>query len=363
MANINFSNLTAPNGAVKELSELIFLRLLKNEQLSNIVTILPEQENGKKVGLLSGFGMLGKASQGCNPNYSNSLIGTSEQAWEIKEWEIAESICYTALNGTLAEKARKAGVNVADLTGTFYVDNILFPLLEEAIQEMLLRFAFFGDKDATVYNSDTNTSGTLKPGMDADNFTLINGFWKLIFAGVADEAISRTTISANSQSTIALQKSAMTTNNVAMDLFTAIQEDAPLVLQEANDKVFIITKALWNAWKGDVRKNNKGSEGQWDSWFSGIMYGEIDGIKTIVLPFWDKIIRTALQNTTNTSAYDKPYRCIFTTKNNLLVGTTSKGSLSEIDYWFEKKDQQNYILAKDTIGAMILDHNMIHVAY
>ena len=363
MANINFSNLTAPNGALQDLKELIFLRLLENEQLSNIVTILPNQENGKKVGLLTGFGMLGKASQGCDPEFDNSLAATSEQTWEIKEWEIPEKICYTDLSGTMAEKARKKGVSVADLTGTFYIDNILFPMLERAIEEMLLRFAFFGDKDASVYDASDNTSGTLKPGMNADHFTLINGFWKLIFTAVAGGTISRTAIAANTQTTIALQKSAMTTSGVASDLFTAIQEDAPMVLQEAGDKVFLITKSLWNAWKNDVRKNNKGSEGQWESWFGGILAGEIDGIKTLVLPFWDKMIRTALQNTTNTSAYDKPYRCIYTTKDNLLVGTTSNGSLSDIDYWFEKKDQKNYILAKDTIGAMILDHNMIHVAY
>lgn len=363
MAKINFSNLTAHNGALQDLKELIFLCLLENEQLSNIVTILPNQENGKKVGLLTGFGMLGKASQGCNPDFDNSIAGTSEQTWEIKEWEIAEKICYTDLSGTMAEKARKKGVSVADLTDSFYIDNILFPMLERAIEDMLLRFAFFGDKTATVYNEDTNTSGTLKPGMNAANFTLINGFWKLIFTAVAGGTISRTTIAANSQSTIANQKSTMTVTGTASELFTSIQEDAPMVLQSASDKVFLITKSLWNAWKNDVRKNNKGSEGQWESWFGGILSGEIDGIKTLVLPFWDQTIRTALQNTTNTGAYDMPYRCIYTTKDNLLIGTTSNGALSDIDYWFEKKDQMNYILAKDTIGTMILDHNMIHVAY
>lgn len=363
MANINFSNLTAPNGALEDLKELIFLRILENEQLSNIVTVIPNQENGKKVGLLTGFGMLGKASQGCNPDFDNSLAATSEQTWDIQEWEIPEKICYTDLSGTMAAKARKKGVAVADLTGSFYIDNILFPMLETAINDMLFRFFFFGDKDATTYNADTNTSGTLKPGVDKDYFTLINGIWKLIFTGVAGGTISRTTIAANAQTTIALQKSAMLVAGTATDLFTQIQEDAPMVLQEANDKVMLITKELWNAWKNDVRKNNKGSEGQWESWFNGILAGEIDGIKTIVIPFWDKMIRTALQNTTNVDAYDKPYRAIFTTKDNLLLGTTSNGKLSDIDYWFEKKDQMNYILAKDTIGAMILDNNMIHVAY
>lgn len=363
MAKINFTNLTAPNGALQDLRELIFLKLLENKNLNEICRIIPDQENGKKVGLLRGFGMLGKADQGCNPTYSNSVASTSEQTWEIKEWEIAEKVCYTELAGTLAERARRKGVDIANLTGTFYIDNILYPMLDEAIKEMLLRFAFFGDKNASVYNADTNPTGTLKSGMDADHFKLIDGFWTRIFAAVTAGTISRTTIAANSQSSKANQKSAFTTSGVATSLFLNVMEDASFELQEAQNQLFLISKRTWNAWKNDVRNKNNGSEGQWETWFNGITVGEIEGVRTIVLPFWDKMIDTALQNVTNVNAWEMPYRVIYTTADNLLVGTSDSGALQSIDYWFERKEKENYIDAMGSIGTMILDHNLCHVAY
>ena len=54
--NLNFSNLTAPNGALQKLSEIIFAHLMQNEQLSKIARILPAQVNGKKVALFGSYG-------------------------------------------------------------------------------------------------------------------------------------------------------------------------------------------------------------------------------------------------------------------------------------------------------------------
>ena len=203
----------------------------------------------------------------------------------------------------------------------------------------------------------------MKPGTDKKYFDVINGFWQLIFAAVAGSTISRTTIAANAETTTAQQRNTLHVSGTASDLLDQVIEEAPIELTQATGQLILCTKSVWDAAKQDVKRNNKGSEMQFESWFSGIKYTEWDGIPMIVLPFWDKIIRSYEQNTTNTSAYNMPHRIIYTCQDNLLVGTESANDIAEIDYWFSKKDQKNYILSKDSIGTMILDPKLIHVAY
>ena len=90
---LNFSNLTPDNGAIKDLKRLIFLAVTDPESLGKIFNFLPKQKHGEKVGFIGEFGMVGKASQGCNPTFGTSVLATSEKEWDIREWEVAEKIC------------------------------------------------------------------------------------------------------------------------------------------------------------------------------------------------------------------------------------------------------------------------------
>ena len=174
---LNFSNLTPDNGAIKDLKRLIFLAVTDPESLGKIFNFLPKQKHGEKVGFIGEFGMVGKASQGCNPTFGTSVLATSEKEWDIREWEVAEKICYKDLEGTVAQVAMRTKTNIADLTGTEYTDYILAPRLELAIRKMLMRYAWFGDKAA-----DTVTDGgNLLDSIDPAYFTLVDGFWKRLF--------------------------------------------------------------------------------------------------------------------------------------------------------------------------------------
>lgn len=185
---LNFSNLTPDNGAIKDLKRLIFLAVTDPESLGKIFNFLPKQKHGEKVGFIGEFGMVGKASQGCNPTFGTSVLATSEKEWDIREWEVAEKICYKDLEGTVAQVAMRTKTNIADLTGTEYTDYILAPRLELAIRKMLMRYAWFGDKAA-----DTVTDGgNLLDSIDPAYFTLVDGFWKRLFTLAAATPDRRT---------------------------------------------------------------------------------------------------------------------------------------------------------------------------
>lgn len=354
--SLDFSKLTPTNGAVQDLKSLIFLEVLGIDKLGSIFNFLPGQQHGKKVGMIGEFGMLGTASNGCNPVFNNNILAASEKAWDIQEWEVAESICYEDLKGTLAQLSMRTKTQVADLTGTEYLDDILYPRLELAVMKMLMRLAFFGDKNA----ANIAEGGVLTAGVDKRHFTIIDGFWKHIFEIVARETDRRTKIAANEKTTFAEQKNALRAEGVASGILEDLIYDAPLLLRQAEGRVIYITQSLKDALDADIKNTNKGSYLQWKAIFNGIQETTYNGEKIVVLPFWDEIIQSCEKSDT---AWNKPHRALFTVTDNLLVGSESKNEIAEIDIWFEKKEQKNYILAKDTLGTMLAQDDLLQVAY
>ena len=362
-AGLDFSKLTPKNGAVQQLKELIFLALMSVNEIGGLVNFLPRQEHGKKVGFVGEFDDLGQPSTGCDPDYGNDIINMSEKTWDIREWEIAEAICYKDLLNTLAKSALRTKTSIADLTGTEYMDDFLMPRLERAVKKLILRVAFFGDTDATVYNSSSNSSGTLKAGSVAKRYTIADGLWKHIFQGVASGTIKRVEIDANTKTTYKAQLDAMKQKGVASGIVTDLIMNAPPVLREyAGSLRLYCTQIFADCLALDVRAFGSGDL-QWKEQFLGIKTAQYAGVEIVALPFWDEIIAKSLQNTTNANAMMLPFRAFLTIKDNLLVGTESENEVADIQVHFDKKDRKNYIYVSDTIGTLIAQDDLIEAAY
>lgn len=355
MAGINFESLTPKNGAVQDLAELIFLELAQDDKLGQLVTYMTRQENGKKLGFVGKPGLLGKAAVGCDPTYENNLVSASEKAWDIKEWEIAEAICYKDLEGTIAEYFAANGSDMADLTDSDYMDVVVRPILEQAIRDLVIRLVFFGDTEA----DDT----TLKTGVDAEYFDLIDGIWKQLFQGVADGKTTRVAIAANAATTVAAQYEAMRQPGAATGVLNDLIINTPMKLRTLADRVFIVTQAFADMLALDIQSNNKGSELQWESIFAGIKKTTYQGITLIAVPQFDEIIQEYLKNSTNANAYDKPFRVIYGSKSNFRAGTKSSETLAELKVNFDEVTRKNYLYAADTIGALVLSEEYAAVAY
>lgn len=353
-AGINFEGLTPQNGALRDLAELIFLELFEEDKLGQVVTFMTGQEQGKKLGFVQPAGLMGKKSQGCNPTYDNDLVNLSEKEWNFEEWQIAEQICYEDLLNTIAEHMTKNGTDVADLTDTYYLDNIVRPIFEQAIRDLIIRLVFFGDTEA---------EDTLKEGVDAEHFNLIDGIWKQLFTGVTAGKTPRVTIEANTKTTVAAQYEAMRQPGAATGVLNNLIINTPMKLRKQGNRVFIVTQAFADMLNLDIQENNKGSELQWESIFAGITKTTYQGITVVAVPQFDEIIQEYLLNTTNANAYDKPFRVIYGSKDNFRAGTKSQDSIARLDAWFDKKDQVNYLLAKDTLGALVLAEEYAAVAY
>lgn len=355
-SGLNFSALTPSNGALRELNELIFLKVLGEERLAQVFNVIFGAENGKKVGFVGEFGLVGKELQGCDPTYNNSTLATSEKTWDLGEWGVYEKICFKDLIGTLAQVAMRRGANIADLTGTEYIDDVVYPRLELAIYKMLMRFAWFGDKNA----DNIADGGVITAGVSPEYFTVTDGFWKRFFAIASADANRRVTIAANAEATFAAQKSAILGAGVATGILDNLIMNASADLRQGENQVIFVTQSLKDALTRDIRNNNKGSELQWRSIFDGVTEAQYDGIRLVAMPFWDSIIQ-AYENTG--TAWNKPHRAVYTTTNNLLVGIDNYTDFAELNVFFDEKSELNLLKSKGALGTLVAQDNMVQVAY
>lgn len=351
---LNFENITPDNGAVREISRLVFKDVLQAERIGSLLNIYRRVHNGDKLGLVGEFGLLGKAGSGCSPVYGNDAINTNEKEWNIKSWQVAEQLCWEDVEDTLVKYSLNSGTEIGDMTANDYLDEVVVPRLELALMKMYVRIAFFGDKNAAT----TADGGVLKVGVNPAYFNLIDGIFKQLYAGVTAGTIPHVSIAANNEATKAAQ-----INNIsaqAVDVLNDMIASASPRLRAADDQVIYVTQSLATGLEADLLKSYYGSELHWEDVFGGIREARYRGIRLRVVPMWDEIIQSYEGTDTK---FNLPHRAIYTTERNLALGVTGVEEFANLDIYFDRKERMNYIFATDKMGAMVVDEGMAVMAY
>lgn len=356
MARLDHSQITPDQGALRELSGLIFDEVLRAQTLEELFNVFYGIRDGQKAVFVGDFGLAGKAAQGCNPTYDDSLINTREQEWNIEMWGIYEQLCYNTVKEIMEQWGKREGIT-GDLTSSEYVSAILEPALRTAVRNAVMRFVWFGDKAAAAVSD----GGVLKNADDIEYFNVVDGFWKKLDEIVAADSARLTAVAANEATTPAAQKAAMLQAGVATGIMNTMITSATPTLRGL-DGVIYITQAFKDALDFDLQQNNKGSELQWRSLFDGVQEANYQGIRVLAVPFMDQIIQ-AYEGVSGNTSYNRPYRAVYTTRNNMAVGVYSNDELAEIRISFNDEKELNYLKAKDGIGTMILNPELVQVAF
>jgi hypothetical protein len=78
---------------------------------------------------------------------------------------------------------------------------------------------------------------------------------------------------------------------------------------------------------------------------------------------WDLDLQADFVDNTTNNAHYLPNRVIFTTPENLQVGTISETEMDLLDLFYEKKDRKNYLDFSFTIDAKLIREYLCVVAY
>lgn len=359
---INFSQFTVDNGAIRDLSELLFTSIFKDPDYESVVTLMTKVTHGKKLGYLDSMGDVGTPGGGCNPNYTSVSISGIEKTWDLGKWRIPKTICYADLENTLAKYGMNSGTEAADITNTPYFDKVLQPLLQKAIIEMFWRLTWFGDKDAkncTNAGVDETGGGVITDTIDPALVKSTNGFWKRLQAIIANNSAQQTSIAANSAATKALQKSGIRTAGVAIGIVDNMLMDADSRIFDKEDHAILMTNSLFKALRNDIVDKYGKTTMPFENVGAGFGLSQYDGHKIVVLDVWDRIIRKYEDNGTT---FNCPHRAVLCSPSNLFVGTSDDDRLADLLVKFDDRSRDNYIFAESDLGTLIGEDDLVQVA-
>lgn len=356
----DINKLTPDNYAIRDLSELLFLEVLKAGAIGELVTTNFGVIHGQHVGGIGKLKMVGKNKPMCNPTFDKTDLGVVQRIWDLGPMMITESLCADDFENTVAQLALNTGTDRADLTQTDLLNLIVEPRLREAIEEAVFRILWFGDKAA----KNVVDGGVITDGIDTDFFTMTDGFFKRLFAltavGAPNES-QRVIVGANTSADYAAQRSDIRDAGVATAIFDELIYNANPLLRQASDRMIICTQSFADALAIDLKASNKTSDLHWQSLFNGLVFvTEYNGENIMRVPMFDAMIQA---NENNGSSWNLPHRAIYTTKSNLWAGFESNETLPALRIWFSEDDQDNKILARDKMGTLIWDDRMFQIAY
>lgn len=359
---MNFEQFTVDNGAIRDLSELLFTSLYNDPDLERLFTMMPNVVNGKKLGYLDSMGDVGVPGGGCDPKYTKIDITGIEKTWDLGKWRIPKTICYEDLEDTLAKYGMNTGTEAADITNTPYFDKVLQPLLQKAITEMFWRLVWFGDKDAkNVSNNgiDETGGGTVTDTINPNLLTSCNGFWKKLLAIIAANPAQKTEIAANSAASKVLQKTGIRASGVAIGIVDNLLSDADSRIFDYTDHAIMMTSSLFKALRNDVVDKYGKTTMPFEAVSAGLGLSQYDGHPIIVLDIWDRLIRKFFDNGTT---IDCPHRALLASPSNLFCGTSDKKRLASLTVNFDDRKRDNFIFAESDLGTIVGEDELVQVA-
>lgn len=359
---INFENFTVDNGAIRDLSELLFTSIFNDPDLERTCTMMTKIENGKKFGLLDTMGDVGVPGGGCDPTYSKVQITGIEKTWDLGKWRIPKSVCYEDLENTLAKYGMHAGTEAADITDTPYFDKVLEPLLQKAITEMFWRLSWFGDKDAKNVSAsglDGKGGGVVTDTINPELLAPTNGFWKRLQAIIAANPSQQTEIAANTAASKAAQKTELCKSGTAINIVDNMLSDADSRIFDYADHAILMTSSLFKALRNDVVDKYGKTTMPFEYVSAGVGLSEYDGHQLLVLDVWDRLIRKFEDNGTTINC---PHRAVLCSPSNLYVGTSDDQRLAALTVKFDDRKRDNFIFAESDLGTIIAEDALVQVA-
>jgi hypothetical protein len=227
----------------------------------------------------------------------------------------------------------KAGVESGDLTDTQVAAAILQRYAED-LQTDINSLIWFADED------------------ESDPFySSLDGLFKQIKLGVAGGDIKRTETIGNGD----------LSDSDTRDILKSLQVNCDLRLKQRpmNRKIQLVSGAIWEGFLSLKENGDKNcTELGWQLEIDGTQAMSYRGVPIAPMWNWDRVVDEGV-----VGVYQNRYHAVYTTLDNLMLGTDRFGSLSQVEFWYERKPDQNYMRAKFPLGTTVFDEGLIAVAY
>ena len=353
--NIDFANFTFTPEQIRDVRELLKLKVIDFSNFSQYHDVWTDVVSGKEIGWLGELPDIGRPSRGCSPVEDAALTAGVKKVWTPVEYDVRLATCYRDLAASMAVYGRNTGTAVVDLTETDYL-KIVVEKAEEAMNRFMWRM-WFAQTDHSVVGSATG-SALLTAGTDPSLFRLLDGYWHQIFQIVAASPSQRITLAANAAGTAALQNSTLTPA-LALGALMDATYNMPVELVQTPDKVGIITRFFANQVKRAFQETNATPDAYMAT-IDGVEQLKVNGVNFVISDEWT---RTIQQSFNLGATFHLPHRAIITTKANLAYGVTSEGTFNTFNIFTDNTARKTFVDLIDQVDVKVLQDRLIQVVY
>lgn len=342
----------------QSLSEFIVENVLQQPTLNQIHKIWTGVKMKQQIPFINQMGLSGIADSGCSRPESGANFSGSEKYFEPAKIGDTFINCQSDMDALFKAYFNKinAYAEKYDITGSD-LDKLIAAMISNSLSQSIYRFAWLGDTDVDVAGA---LVAGLKSAGNAKFFDVIDGLWKQIFAGVTANKITKIAISENTETT--LDEQLTLASSTAIDTLNAMYKKASQSLKGNANAKFLLSGELFENYYQYLL--SKGSVYNIDYITNGLptlKYRNFDVVNMATI--WDIDLQAYfVDNTTNNAGY-LPNRAVFTTPENIPIGTLNENDLSSLESWYNRDERKNKTSYGYTLDAKLIKESEIVVAY
>lgn len=293
-----------------------------------------------------------KKADGCTPN-TGTGVTFSQKFWDPEIFDSRWTHCAGDLDNLfkLFKKAQRINPDFYDRIGSQEL-GVIVALIEQMITQVLPTKIWFSDKSADLIAD----GGVFKAGTDLDLYNVIDGLWKQITAEINSGDANYVAITQNAGLSYSAQ--ALGSDTAVAYLGSVFNAADSRLLQDPSAK-FYVTRSVADNYRATLRSKTLGA-GFLEVLENGKSMLYFEGYPIEIRYDWDRDIKALFDTGTK---LDKPHRILFTTPDNIPVGTLSESDFGTVESWYEKKDKSNYIDVAFSLDAKFLESYMAVAAY
>lgn len=351
------TGLTLKDEGIKAASELIYQEKFMSPDWKTFAAVESGIKHNKQLVILGNFnGLAGSVRGACDITANPGNLTSQEKTWTPAYISDRFEECYSDVQAMFWKWLLANGLDKENLDGSVYTDFLLYRLSQYMSDDMFYRLMFFTDTAHGVGVTNNLTPDQL------EYFTPFSGVFKQCETIIAATAARRITIGAeNTNATKATQVFAAASPTVqpATDYLNSLFYNASLELRSAPNNVILTTQSIADQYAQE-RTKLTGIPLAYDRTETGQKTFSFQGVPVIPLFTWDRLIR---RHYDNGAKYLNPHRALFTTKDNIRVGTEEVNNFTDLRSEYNTYHKKWFAEFGFNMDVKIVDDNLIQYAY
>jgi hypothetical protein len=314
----------------KDAGEVFFAPVVEHPTWSTVgVNVLADIQSRLFIYFAGRMRKITKKRTGCGSNITGVGVNVRREPIDVDDLEIMLPQCADIFSKTIYETAKKKGVEINDLTDT-EIEDLLKKIVEPAILDDMIRIAWLSDK-SLVADGDYNQT---------------DGLFKRIIAGISGGTI------------VNLPIAAMATPADAVAAIVSVYEAQPLEMigVSPDQKRILVDRRIYQLYERALATLGT-DELSHVNMVNGVKTVAYMGVPIIPMDTWTQNLTADFPGELGNGRI-----VMHVADEALFIGVDAEGDETIIDFWYEKKDDLNYLRVRYKLGTKLKYHDYIVTA-